>query len=126
VSAANKKSLLGRITHGLLLTANAAGRSIQVFDGKLISAFAAVACFFSALAGTLSKQDDHAENSRNTASKISKDSLSQCGYKTDGNTELAQNPICGDSCFPIFSIPPNNPISENELSQTIPAIRHSI
>lgn len=126
VSAVNKKSLLGRITHGLLLTANAAGRSIQVFDGKLISAFAAIACFFSALAGTLGKQDDQAENSRNTASKITKDSLIECGYKTDKNTDLAQNPICGDNSFSVFFFPPNNPISETELSQTTLAIRHSI
>lgn len=130
VSAANKKSLLGRITHGLLLTANAAGRSIQVFDGKLISAFAAIACFFSALAGTLGKQDDHAENSRNTASKISKDSLIQCGYKTGGSTDLAENPVYRYSSsrvlFPALNITLASPISETELSQTTLATRHSI
>jgi|GEM_PF-932469 hypothetical protein len=127
VPAADKKSLLGRIAHGLLLILNATGRSIQVFDGKVISAFAAVACFFSALAGTLGKkQDDHAENSRNTASKLSKDSLIACGYKTGGSTDLTQNPICRDNSFSILFFPLNNPISETDLNDTILASRHSI
>ena len=123
VSVANKKSLLGRITHGLLLTANASGRSIQVFDGKLISAFAAVACFFSALAGTLGKQDDHAENSRNTATKISKDSLNECGYNTSVSTDLAQNLVGGNFSSIFFS---TNPIFETEPSPTTTTIRQSI
>lgn len=125
VSAANKKPLLGRIVHGLLLILNAAGRSIQVFDGKIISAFAAVACFFSALAGTLGKQDDQAGNSRNTASKISKDLLVQCGYRTDGSTNLTQNSMGGNNSFSIF-LSHNNPIFETEPSLTTSATRHSI
>lgn len=88
VSAANKKPLLARVTHGVLLTANAAGRSIQVFDGKLISAFAAVACFFSALAGTLSKSDNHEENSRNKANQTNKRLLIQDGYKISDSSNL--------------------------------------
>lgn len=69
---ANKPLLLNRIGHVILLVANAAGRSIQVFDGKLTSAFAAVACFFSALAGTLSKSDNANETSRNNAHQKNK------------------------------------------------------
>ena len=71
-TVADKPSLLSWIGHGILLVANAAGRSIQVFDGKLISAFAAVACFFSALAGTLSKSDNHQETGRNKANQDNK------------------------------------------------------
>ncbi|WP_342228259.1 hypothetical protein [Rickettsiella endosymbiont of Rhagonycha lignosa] len=130
VSTANKQSLLGRIAHGLLLFLNAAGRSIQVFDGKLISAFAAVACFFSALAGTLGKQDDYAKIRRNEATKIIKDSLVECGYKTCGSTDLAENPVYENrsSCvlFPALNITLPSPISETELSPTTVGTRHSI
>lgn len=86
--------------------------------------FAAVACFFSALAGTLGKQDDHAENSRNTATKISKDSLNECGYNTGVSTDLTQNPSGGDNSSSIFFS--NNPIFETEPSPTTTTIRQSI
>lgn len=72
---ANRSSLLNRIGHVILLVANAAGRSIQVFDGKLISGFAAVACFFSALDGTLSKSNNANEMSRNNAHQNNKELL---------------------------------------------------
>ena len=73
----DKPSLLSRIGHVISLIANAAGRSIQVFDGKPLSVLAAVSCFFSALAGTLIKADNREENSRNKANQANKKSLTQ-------------------------------------------------
>lgn len=103
-----KRSLLTRIAEGVMLVANAVGRSIQVFNGKLISVFAALACFFSALAGTLLKADNPEENSRNQANQTNKDLLIQDDYKIVESTlsVVSDNPqrhSKDSSCAEFFS-----------------------
>lgn len=115
---ADKPSLLSRIWHNILLIANAVGRSIQVFDGRLISAIAAVACFFSALAGTLIKADNREENSRNKADQANKKLLNQAdAILNDGritepansapsNSERRNSNVSSASSYkPVFAAP---------------------
>lgn len=90
-------NLFMRIVNALMLLVNAIGRSIQVFNGSIISAIAAIACCFSAIAGTLIKQDKHEEHIRDKASKASKELLIQYGYKTDGNVSVETVPIVSNS-----------------------------
>lgn len=89
----DKPSLLSRVGHVLLLAANAAGRSIQVFNGKLISAISAIACFFSALAGTLMQADNSEEASRTKANQDNKKLLVQEDYKMaeSANSVISNN-----------------------------------
>ncbi|WP_342220776.1 hypothetical protein [Rickettsiella endosymbiont of Miltochrista miniata] len=96
-SSLPNNNLFMRIVNALMLLVNAIGRSIQVFNGSIISAIAAIACCFSAIAGTLIKQDKHEEHIRDKASKASKELLIQYGYKTDGNVSVETVPIVSNS-----------------------------
>lgn len=88
LAAPDKPSLLSRVGHVLMLAANAAGRSIQVFNGKLISVLAAIACFFSALAGTLMQADNSEEVCRTKANQDNKKLLVQEDYKMAESANL--------------------------------------
>jgi hypothetical protein len=85
-SLSDKSSFFMRIFNGSMLVINAIGRSIQVFNGSIVSAIAAAACCISAFAGTLIKQDDKEKNARRKADGDCKQSL----LKRDGEDDIQQ------------------------------------